>query len=131
MQQGGFLAGFVGLCLMAAGPVAAAEPQPSQETGASEQLERYEFLQIQLGLPCRITLYGRDTGTANAAARDAYRRIKQLNAVFSDYDPDSELSRLCRASGPGKPVKVGNDLRIVLTRALDLSKLSGGAFDVT
>ena len=98
---------------------------------AAEQLERYEFLQIQMGVPFRITLYAGNDAAANKAARAAYARIKQLNGVLSDYDPDSELMRLCRSSGPGKPVKVGRDLERVVSASIRLSAKTGGAFDVT
>jgi thiamine biosynthesis lipoprotein len=98
---------------------------------AAEQLERYEFLQIQMGVPFRITLYAGNDAAANKAARAAYARIKQLNGVLSDYDPDSELMRLCRSSGPRKPVKVGRDLERVVSASLKLSAKTGGAFDVT
>jgi thiamine biosynthesis lipoprotein len=50
---------------------------------------------------------------------------------MSDYDPDSELMRLCRDSGPGRPVKVSNDLWLVLSRAQELARQTDGAFDVT
>jgi thiamine biosynthesis lipoprotein len=70
-------------------------------------------------------------GSANAAARDAYRRVKQLNAVFSDYDPDSELSRLGQSSGQGKRLRVSTALWRVLERAQQIAVQSDGAFDVT
>ena len=98
---------------------------------AAEQLERYEFLQSQMGVPFRITLYAGNDVAANKAARAAYARIKQLNGILSDYDPDSELMRLCRSSGPEKPVKVGRDLERVVSASLRLSAKTGGAFDVT
>ena len=98
---------------------------------AAEQLERYEFLQIQMGVPFHITLYAGNDDAANKAARAAYARIKQLNGVLSDYDPDSELMQLCRSSGPGKPVKVSHDLERVIAQSLQLSRQTGGAFDVT
>ena len=50
---------------------------------------------------------------------------------MSDYDPDSELSRLSKTAGQGMPVKVSEDLWKVLTRAEQLARKSGGAFDVT
>jgi thiamine biosynthesis lipoprotein len=84
-----------------------------------------------MGVPFRITLYAGNDAAANKAARAAYARIKQLNGVLSDYDPDSELMRLCRSSGPGKPVTVGRDLERVVSASLRLSAKTGGAFDVT
>ncbi|HMC11037.1 MAG TPA: hypothetical protein VKH44_07095, partial [Pirellulaceae bacterium] len=51
--------------------------------------ERFEFTQIQMGMNFRIVLYAPDEDSANAAASAAYARIKQLNALLSDYDPES------------------------------------------
>lgn len=98
---------------------------------AEHKLDRYEFLQIEMGVPFRIVLYAADDAVANQAARAAYARIERLNAVMSDYDPDSELMRLCQMSGPGKPVKVSPDLLRVLRHAVELSQKTDGAFDVT
>ena len=98
---------------------------------AADRLERYEFLQIEMGVPFRIVLYAANQSVANKAAMAAYARIKQLNGVMSDYDPDSELMQLCQSSPPGKPVKVSHDLERVISHALRLSRRTNGAFDVT
>jgi FAD:protein FMN transferase len=82
-------------------------------------------------MPFRIVLYAPDADSANAAARAAYARIKQLNGIMSDYEPESELMRLCRTAGTRAAMPVSPDLLSVLTHALALSKKSEGAFDVT
>jgi thiamine biosynthesis lipoprotein len=102
-------------------PVAAAE----------EELERFEYLQIRMGVPVEIQVYAADESLANQAADAAYARMKELDRIMSDYDPDSELMRLCASSRPGVPVKISEDLAFVLGRSLELSRRSGGAFDVT
>src|SRR5262245_18207868 len=91
--------------------------------------ERFEFTQIQMGMPFRIVLYAPDADSANAAARAAYARIRELNGIMSDYEPDSELMRLCRTSGSAKAVPVSPDLLAILLHAVALSKKSDGAFD--
>jgi thiamine biosynthesis lipoprotein len=93
--------------------------------------ERFEFTQIQMGMPFRIVLYALDADSANAAARAAYARIRQLNAIMSDYDDESELMRLCKTAGTGQVVPVSRDLLVILTQSLALSNRSEGAFDVT
>ena len=65
------------------------------------------------------------------SADAAFQRIKQLNDIMSDYDADSELSRLSRTSGQGLDVALSDDLWLVLLRAQTLAERSGGAFDVT
>jgi thiamine biosynthesis lipoprotein len=94
-------------------------------------LERFEFSRPQMGMRFQITLYATDEKTAEEAAGAAFRRIKEINAIMSDYEPESELSRLSRSSGSGQAVALGEQLWFVLSRAQEFSKRSGGAFDVT
>ena len=96
-----------------------------------ERWAGYEFTRAQMGLPFRIVLYAPDDATARRAADAAYARIRQLNAIMSDYEPESELSRLSGSSGQGRAVKVSEDLWRVLERAQEFSQRSDGAFDIT
>lgn len=84
-----------------------------------------------MGLDFRTTLYARDELTASNAVVAAYARIAQLNAILSDYDSDSEISRLSRTSGSGKWQPVGPDLWRILVAAQQIAERSGGAFDLT
>jgi thiamine biosynthesis lipoprotein len=92
---------------------------------------RYEFEQAEMGVPFRIVLYAASRNMAEGAAAAAFQRIKQLNDCMTDYDADSELSRLSRTSGQDTAVEVSPDLWIVLERAQQLAVRSHGAFDVT
>ena len=92
---------------------------------------RYQFTQIEMAVPIKITLYASDRPTASRAAQAAFDRFHALNSICSDYDPQSELRRLCRTSSAGHPVRVSSDLWRVLVRAQELAARSGGAFDVT
>jgi thiamine biosynthesis lipoprotein len=81
-------------------------------------------------------LYAEDVGSANSAARAAFDRIEALNHIMSDYDPASELMRLCReagatADGPGPATTISRELAIVLRTADRLARRTDGAFDVT
>jgi thiamine biosynthesis lipoprotein len=100
-------------------------------TAAEPELQKYEFLQIRMGVQVNIQVYAADEEAANNAAEAAYARFRALDRIMSDYDPDSELMQLCRNSGPGRPVKISPELAFVLGRSLELSRRSGGAFDVT
>ncbi len=82
-------------------------------------------------MPVRIVLYSEDAEAATAAATAALDRIRQLNGILSDYDPESELNRLCRTAGTGQCMPVSDDLWRVLVRSREISQASGGAFDVT
>jgi thiamine biosynthesis lipoprotein len=93
--------------------------------------ERYAYEKAEMGLPVRVTLYAPDEPTARAAADRAFKRVEALNTVFSDYDSDSELSRLSDSAGSGTAVPVGPELWRVLEFAQRVAGLSQGAFDIT
>jgi thiamine biosynthesis lipoprotein len=98
--------------------------------GAEPALTRHTFTEPHMGTRFRIIVYARDQDTARLAATDAFKRIASLNATMSDYDKASELMRLCAQAG-GPPVPVSAELFFVLSRAQEVSRQSGGAFDVT
>ena len=97
----------------------------------TQGLQRYEFSEPQMGLPFRIVLFAPDKPAAEAAARAAFDRVRQLNTILSDYEDDSELSRLSRTAGSGRAVRVSDELWFVMNRAQKLAERTGGAFDVT
>src|SRR5262245_40791258 len=71
---------------------------------------RFEFAQAQMGLEFRITVYAPDLATASNAVAAAYQRIGELNGILSDYDPDTELSRVSQASGSDQWTRVSPEL---------------------
>lgn len=94
--------------------------------------KRHEFEQPQMGVPFRIVLYAPSDEIAERAAKSAFERIAELNAIMSDYETDSELSKLSRSSEQGSPeIPVSPDLWEVLARGQKLAKETGGAFDMT
>ena len=96
----------------------------------SPTLHRFEFAETHMGSEFRISLYTNDDTLARRASRAAFARIAGLDASYSDYNPESELSRLCdRAGGP--PVRVSPDLFEILTLSKHFAEASHGAFDVT
>jgi thiamine biosynthesis lipoprotein len=83
-----------------------------------------------MGSEFKIVLYTTDRSIARSASRAAFERIAALDATLSDYQPESELMRLCDQAG-GSPVTVSADLFEVLERSQTMYQQSGGAFDVT
>lgn len=107
----------------------AAEPARDQ-TGTAAAASRWEFVEPHMGTLFRIVLYAPEVAAARPAVKAAFARIAALNRIMSDYDPDSELMRLCRQPA-GTPVAVSPELCDILQRSQDIAKRSGGAFDVT
>jgi len=119
--------------LMLAGVLALLGPGCRTGFAPGRPLEpvRCEFRQTHMGMPFRIVLYAPDAALGEAAAAAAFARIAELNRILSDYEPESELSRLSRSAGSGAVVPLGPDLARVLERAAEVSRLGDGAFDVT
>lgn len=121
------------IVMMMAAPLLS--PSPSTQSAAAEgELrfleERYVYRQVHMGLQVRVVLYAANEEASRRAAGAAFAEIARLDAVFSDYRPDSELMHLMARSG-GPPVRVGGELFSVLEQALELSRQTQGAFDVT
>lgn len=83
-----------------------------------------------MGVKVTIAVYATDEPSARTAVKAAFDRVTDLENAMSDYLTDSELMRLCAQAGNG-PVRVSDDLFHVLAYAQNVSRESGGAFDVT
>lgn len=101
------------------------------EPKAQEPWERLTYEERHMGVLVKFTLYAQDKAIANKAAREAFDRIAEVDRIMSDYDPESELRRLCDQSKPGEKVVVSNELFFVLEQAQQISETTNGAFDVT
>jgi thiamine biosynthesis lipoprotein len=110
-------------------PCALAIHVRAQESAADPK--RWAFEKAEMGVPFRITVYASDAESARKGAEAAFERVAALNAVLTDYDSDSELSRLSASSGEGRWVPVSPDLWKVLECAQRVAERSGGAFDLS
>ena len=63
------------------------------------------YRQVHMGMQVRIVLYAAEEYEARQASGAAFAEIARLDAVFSDYRNDSELSRLVDRAGQA-PVPV-------------------------
>jgi thiamine biosynthesis lipoprotein len=99
--------------------------------GEAPALSRFSYSQTQMGVPFTLLLYAPNEASANLAADKAFERIEDLNGILSDYDPQSELSRLSVTAGSGRSVQVSDDLWYVLEASQELNASSNGAFDIT
>ena len=96
-----------------------------------DRLDRFEATQPHMGTSFEIVCYASRQDHAEKALKAGFDRIAALDRVMSDYDPDSELSQLSRASPTESPVRISDDLLLVLSAADALSRRTHGAFDAT
>ena len=99
--------------------------------GSAAEPVRVEAAQPHMGTMFRIVAYATDQQVADAAIARAFERIAALDRCMSDYQSDSELMRLCHSAPHEQPVEVSEDLWRVLRQADEISRATGGAFDVT
>ncbi|MDZ4288126.1 MAG: FAD:protein FMN transferase, partial [Prosthecobacter sp.] len=92
--------------------------------------QRFDFKGEGMATTFRISLYAESQAEAEAATEACFARIAQLNAIFTDYDPTSELMRLC-APEANYPFKVSPELFDILQRSVAFAELTNGAFDPT
>ncbi len=84
-----------------------------------------------MGVPWQLTFYAKNNEMAIEAAETTFARVKKLDQIMSDFDPDSELNQMCSNSRPGKPIRISDDLFRVLQFSILLSRRTHGDFDIT
>jgi len=99
-------------------------------TSFAQQLFRLEKSADAMGATYTIALYGDDRVRMEDAVDAALGEAQRLDALLSNYRPESEWSGINR-SAAGGPVKVSPELFQLLSACLDYSRESQGAFDIT
>ena len=87
-------------------------------------------IRFVMGTEAKMMAAVRNEAEARELFRGAFAEMERLEAMMSDRDPNSELSRLSERAWK-EPVRVSPELFEVLRAAVRYSELSGGAFDVT
>ncbi|WP_107853104.1 FAD:protein FMN transferase [Oceanimonas marisflavi] len=83
-----------------------------------------------MGTYYSVKIVGADDSQASALQAEIDRRLEQVNDHMSTYREGSELSRFNRHKAE-TPFLVSGDTAKVVTAALQLGRLTGGALDVT
>lgn len=104
--------------------------KPAENVPAAA-LQRFEYVRPQMGSPFKITLYAADQAAGDAAAEAGFARAQELNGILSDYQKDSELSKLSASAGSGAKVPVSGDLWKMLELSLGMAEKTDGALDIT
>lgn len=85
---------------------------------------------LVMGTFAHIIVVAPDQRTADKSIEAALRQLQNIETLMSYHRADSELAGVNR-SAHKQPVKVSKDTFEVLQRAVEFSRLSDGAFDVT
>ncbi len=77
-----------------------------------------------------ITIVAQDSATAEAGIDAVIVEITRIENLISDWKPDSQVSEV-NANAGIRPVKVAAEVFGLTERAIALSKLTNGAFDIS
>jgi thiamine biosynthesis lipoprotein len=83
-----------------------------------------------LGSPFDITVVAKDSIQANAYTNEAIDEVKRIENLISDWIPTTQISSVNTNAGI-KPIKVDVEVYDLVERALKISKLTNGAFDIS
>ena len=81
-----------------------------------------------MGTRAELTLEIADEQGARAAAEEARTELARIEALMSEWRPETPISKVNAAAGK-EAVAVPAELYEVIARALELARLSDGAFD--
>ncbi|MCF6141279.1 FAD:protein FMN transferase [Flavobacterium sp. K77] len=85
---------------------------------------------FMLGSPFEVTAVAKDTIAANVYIDLAIAESKRIENLISDWIPTTQISQVNKNAGI-KPVKVDKEVFELVERAIKISKLTNGAFDIS
>jgi FAD:protein FMN transferase len=93
------------------------------------------FLRLQkacdaMGSTYSVVVYGHDPEQMEAAIDAAFDEVERLDQLLSNYSSDSEWSRINREACD-RPVRVSPEVFDLISRCVEYSRRSDGAFDIT
>ncbi len=86
--------------------------------------------QSLLGSPFEITVVAKDSIEADKFTSLAISEVKRIENLISDWIPTTQISKVNQNAGV-VPVKVDLEVYNLVERAIKISKLTSGAFDIS
>ena len=83
-----------------------------------------------LGSPFDITVVAKDSIQGSEYTETAISEVKRVENLISDWIPSSHISKVNQNAGI-QPIKVDAEVYELVERALKISKLTNGAFDIS
>jgi thiamine biosynthesis lipoprotein len=97
---------------------------------SAQQDSVYEESRPAMGTTVDLLIYAAGPEEASQLFELAFQEIERVEAALSSYRPTSEISRINAAADQG-PVTTDPEVFRLLERALEHSRLTDGAFDIT
>lgn len=96
----------------------------------AQNLQRHNKVLKLMGSRFEITAIHEDPQLAWNAINAAIAEISRIEKLISSWDPNSQTSEVIRQAGI-QPVHVDKELFDLIGRALQISKITDGAFDIS
>ena len=90
----------------------------------------YKKKLAMLGSPFEISVVANDSIKANEYSNLAINEVKRIENLISDWIPTTQISEINKNAGI-QPVKVDEEVFDLVERAIKISKLTNGAFDIS
>jgi thiamine biosynthesis lipoprotein len=90
----------------------------------------YQQQQAVMGTLINVELWHSEPKTAQDCIDSVFAEMHRIDRLMSPYKASSELSLINREAAR-HPVKISDELFSLIEKSLQLSELSGGAFDIT
>jgi thiamine biosynthesis lipoprotein len=98
------------------------------QLGLAQQI--FKKKQSLLGSPFEITVVAKDSVEGNYFTNLAIDEVKRIENLISDWIPTTQISKVNQNAGI-QPVKVDQEVYDLVERAIKISKLTSGAFDIS
>ncbi|MFM7894860.1 MAG: FAD:protein FMN transferase, partial [Flavobacterium sp.] len=98
------------------------------QLGSAQQI--FKKKQSLLGSPFEITVVAKDSVEGNYFTTLAIDEVKRIENLISDWIPTTQISKVNHNAGI-QPIKVDQEVYDLLERAIKISKLTSGAFDIS
>jgi thiamine biosynthesis lipoprotein len=100
----------------------------SASSCATPLLSKFEDTRSMMDTFVTITVYATDEEKADAAINSAFTQMEEIERVASIFDEQSQASQLNRNGYLEAP---SEDFQQLITKSLEYSRLTDGAFDIT
>ncbi len=102
--------------------------EAGEKSGAN--IQPYKRTLKLMGCHFEVTVVAPDSAQANEYIDMAVAEISRIEKMISSWDPESQTSAINNNAGVA-PVKVDTELLNLIERAINISRLTDGAFDIS
>ena len=97
-------------------------------SGCTDKEKMYKESRILMDTFCSITIVASSIAEAKEGIEAGFNEIKKLETLLNYFSPDSEITAVNRAAGI-TAVRVSKETLEIVQKAVDIARLSDGAFD--